>query len=64
MNEIPERPQDDPGEGHTWIYDNEKGWHEVPMEIRMPNEKPFFTEDTPPLDLPEDKTPPKPQSPN
>jgi hypothetical protein len=61
---IPPRPQDDPGEGKTWVWDDRKGWHEVDIEIRMPGDEPFFPKDTPPLNLPEDKTPPGPQSPN
>ncbi|EKD80135.1 MAG: hypothetical protein ACD_40C00194G0001 [uncultured bacterium] len=60
----PPRPSEPPADGFTWVYDDQGGWREVPMEIRMPNEKPFFPKDTPPLDLPVDVNPPGPQSPN
>jgi hypothetical protein len=62
--EIPSRPPDNPGKGHTWVYDEQNGWREVPMEIRTPSDPPFFSKNTSPLKLPIDANPPKPQSPN
>jgi len=60
----PPRPKEPPADGYTWTYEPGKGWYEVEIEIRTSKQKPFFNEETKPLDLPEDAGKRKPGNPN
>ena len=53
------KPCEPAADGFIWVYDKSKGWHEVPCEIKTSQDKPFFANNTSPLNLPIDANRPK-----